>query len=135
MNPIDRLALSSLIGFLLAFAITNGELPNPIQPKVESPFPAEGSWLLLAADASDLSGVLMVGNAADLEAFENKRILDFDDVNDEPEPWPTALKQAEEKGGRKPYFFARKGNKAAEGLVNEDVEKMFEETKRVLGIE
>ena len=136
MQPIDRVLIPLILGLLIA-AFAGDEINLPVITPVESPFPADnGPWLLLAAEANELTGVLGVGNAKSLHDAVpvNRRVLDYSET-DEPAPWIEALSHAETKGGGQAYFVYRDGNRAAEGVLAGSLKTQLDTIKQALGVE
>lgn len=87
--------------------------PEPPQP-IESPFPAEGFWLLVASQGADQAKLLVATNDIDDWPGLESRWHDYDQGG-LPEPWSTALSWCAARSGEQPYYILRHGNKASEG--------------------
>lgn len=124
MSPRTKLilvlipALIAAVGFWLE---GGGVLPS----NVDSPFPADGWYLLAAHESQDNGAVAVASKAESLRKVAELEIrtLDYDKVP--PEPWHAALKHAESKSGGQPYYVARHGRKAVEGPLTGDAKAML----------
>lgn len=98
---------------------------NILPVNVDSPFPADGWYLLVSAETSDMTGVEPAASAESIRSVPglDRRVLDYDKVP--PEPWNTALQHAKTKSGGKPYYVARHGNKAVEGPLTGEPSTML----------
>lgn len=97
--------------------------PEPNPEPIDSPFPAEGFWLLVASQGDDIAKQITaaedIRNAQGLEP----RWHDYDQSGLE-EPWQRALEWAEKRSGGEPYFVLRNGNRAAAGALSGDLAAM-----------
>lgn len=114
--------------YLLTILVTRGAalLPLPIPPAptpADSPFPAEGFWLLVGSQSHELDGTAVIANSEAIrkEPGLESRWQDYDQ-SDLEAPWQAALDHAQSKSGGKPYYVARHGNKTAEGELTGSVE-------------
>lgn len=113
-----------LLALCLAVTLRGGGGILPVN--VESPFPADGFYLLVAAESSQMSGAEMAANAKTVrdEPGLQRKVLDYD-RRGVGEPWATALEWAREKSGGEPYYVLRRAGKASEGLLaGEPVEQL-----------
>lgn len=134
-NPL----VLGVLAFLLAIAAQKREwlpdwLPSPIPaPAIDSPFPAEGSWLLVAGESGDLTGIEAAGNAKDIRtAVKNRKILDFDQQAEAP--WNAAQDRAKSLGAGKPFFVYRSGSAASEGPLTGGVNNMHATLQKAVGV-
>ena len=107
-----------------------------LAPPVESPFPADGYWLLAAAESSESSGVEVTTNAEFFRAEPglDRRTLDYDRVG-LAEPWQAALDWAKGKSGGRPYYVLRKGSKASEGPLPDGLDAQLSTlTEAIAGV-
>lgn len=100
-------------------------IPDPTPAPTDSPFPAEGFFLLVAGNSSELDGTAVVAksDAIRKEPGLESRWADYADP-DTLEPWHSAIAWAKAKSGGKPYYVGRKGNKVAHGPLAGSVEEM-----------
>lgn len=119
MKGTDNLIISAISGVVF-FILLNGGVSLPLAP-VESPFPAEGRWLLVAHKAGKMSGGLAVGAIS--EPGLNRRTLDFNQ-DDQESPWTEALAWARERSNGETYFVFRDGRTAKEGPLTGSVLEM-----------
>jgi hypothetical protein len=135
-NPI----VLGVLVFLLAIAVQKRDLlpdyfPDVLPgPAVDSPFPAEGSWLLVGAESSDLTGAEVAANAKDIRtAVTNRRLVDFDRPAGES-PWDAAQERAKTKGAGKPFFIYRSGSAASEGPLTGSVTDQHATLQKAVGV-
>lgn len=134
-NPL----VLGVLAFLLAIAVQKRDLlpdywPDVLPgPAVDSPFPAVDSWLLLAGESGDLTGLEAVGNAKDIRAaVKYRKILD-PDQSSEP-PWNAAQERAKTQGAGKPFFVYRSGSTAKEGPLSGSVVDMHTTLQQAMGV-
>lgn len=98
-------------------------IPAPAPAPAGSPFPADGYWLLVAAQSHELDGTAVIANSEAVRKAPGleSRWHDYDQSN-LPEPWQSALDYAESKANGKPYFVARRGRKTAEGELTGSID-------------
>lgn len=134
MTPQQRndLGLALSVAVLVALLAGGGEV-LPLTP-VDSPFPSEGLWLLVASESGNLSGAEAAANAESVRNFPglNRRVLDFDQKPTE-EPWQTALAWAKERSGGSPYYVMRHGRRAKEGTLDGSLDEMLQTLNAALG--
>lgn len=108
--------------------------PEPAPAPVESPFPADGFWLFVGSESEDQSGAEVVVNAEAIrkEPGLAKMWQDYD-RSDLEKPWQDALDWAEKKSNGKPYFVARHGNKAKEGLLTGNLDAQLKTLTDAMG--
>lgn len=105
----------------------------PIPKPVASPFPAEGSWLLVAAEAQNLSGAEVAASAkAVRDSVENRRVLDYDRKN-AGETWDDALSWAKGNSNGAPWYVYRNGSQASEGELSGSVDEMKDTLTQAIG--
>lgn len=118
----DEKVLLPVLAFLLAFVFF-GDGSNPLAP-IDSPFPAEGRWMLIAHQSQDDAAVRNVSQAGYLRKFfgENLTVVDGD-VPPKTSPAREAFQHLRDKHPSGPAFVARIGSRAiAERLTNSLVE-------------
>lgn len=121
-----------LVAYFVWIAVEKGGgvLPGPI----DSPFPAEESWLLVGGESSDLTGVEVAASAKDIRvAVKNRRVVDYDRAPGEP-PWDAAQDRAKTKGAGAPYFIFRSGSSATEGPLTGSVVDMHATLQTAVGV-
>lgn len=135
LNPF----IVGVLVFLAAIAAQKRDLlpdyfPDVLPgPAVDSPFPADDSWLLLAGESGDLTGLEAVGNAKDIRAaVKYRKILD-PDQSSEP-PWNAAQERAKTQGAGKPFFVYRSGSTAKEGPLSGSVVDMHTTLQLAVGV-
>ena len=103
-----------------------GPRPEPTPDElVESPFPVDGFYLLLASQADDKPPLQVVRNAQSVRNEPNL-LSAWKDYDQRPEqPWGKALEWAQQKSGGQPYYVARHGNKASEGPLTGNAKEML----------
>lgn len=139
MGKANPLVLG-LLAFLLAIAAQKRDLlpdflPDVLPvPAVDSPFPAEDSWLLVGGESSDFTGIEVAANAKDIrDAVKNRAIVDYDQAVGEP-PWNAAQDRAKTKGAGRPYFVYRSGSRASEGPLTGSVTDMHATLQQAVGV-
>lgn len=129
-----RIAVALLCLLVLTRPGGGGVLPSPTP--VESPFPAEGGpWLLLAAEADELGGelVLIEAEAIRNAVPDNRRAFDYDTTDELSDPWRAALTWAQERGSGSVYFVFRDGSRAAEGRLEGGLQGRLDALTRAMG--
>lgn len=143
----DVLALACLVLALAGAARDNDLLPWPPTPNptpepepepepeppapIESPFPSDGFWLLVASQGEDTSKLVV--NAKDVRDFPGLESHWHDyDQRGLAEPWQKAIDYAKSKGGSGVYYVARHGGKASEGQLSGSLQQMHDTIAGVL---
>lgn len=112
-----------------------GPWPSPVDPvAVDSPFPADGWYLLVAGESQDLTGIDVSANAESIRTLPglNRRVLDYDKIDLEPEPWKSALAHAKQASGGTPYYVMRHGNAASEGKLPAGIPEQYDVLTKAL---
>lgn len=103
----------------------------PVLTPVESPFPADGFYLLVGAESSDLTGAEMAANTEAIRKTPGlvRQVLDYSRIDSDrpplPSPWMDALKWARDKSQGSPYYVVRNGSKASEGPLTGSPSEML----------
>lgn len=124
MNKRDGVALVVIALSLAVLMSKGGGSILPDLTPVDSPFPGDGFYLLVAAEANDLSGAELAANAASIRGEPGliRQVLDYSRIDSDrpalPSPWQDALKWAREKSAGKPYYVARHGGKGSHGSLS-----------------
>ncbi|MEN0111999.1 MAG: hypothetical protein AAF805_14865 [Planctomycetota bacterium] len=136
MRTLDYALIALWLYAAATLAGGGGVLPD-VRP-VDSPFPADGEpWLLLTANAKELSGELVLAQTSVLrEAVPtNRRVLDYGATDELTEPWSAALAWAKQEGGGSAYFVFRDGSRAAEGRLEGSLQDRLDAITRAMGLQ